>query len=827
MPSVENDLYDTYLSEKNEIDNIDDILSQTLKIFNDFYDNDTAWPYEIRHDENDGKAKRPNRFSFSTTIMILHSIAASLGKLKGSHIAFGIDRNSCIFKIPKIYKELTEDLLEKYEKSLELIIQKSKLEKKVNKIHVTFDSSNFGINDPFSYSWFLEIFYSHSNGKHSEYKSQLIKDAIGMLERSIKSLEKGDKGFLIWRNKKELKHYESLRHSFPLLRAINVLLVLYKNEENEVKSLFENNIEKLSQHCLSCIYRHLSLKDIEHGDFDVAELVLSLEAYLLLTQQSKININKNMLDRIFNIIEESQKTSTYWRPLKPFVKTKSGFVLLPLSIEITNSLLRICHIIRESYLQEDYFTPYVHIFRKYTTWLLTRVEKNHTSHSSDQKQFTGWHSENVLETGVVHPWDTSQVVLFLLQYRASLKEHIAKKSLEETNLYSYKISRKKHNKSSSPIDAMQYWIDNWQDTEPLSSLTEESSYCVLKRIGEKYIKPRLENNDGEDPFYSMLLYGPPGTGKTAIAEEIAKSLQWNFINITPSNFIKKGESEVENRANNIFTALLEQNNCVILFDEIDRLILDRDSGDYHKQSDIFQFMTPSMLVKFKKLRDKNNSIFIIATNYEERIDPAIKRVGRIDENFLIVPPDSAQRWNIIKKILASEKNQELKSIYDRINKDDIITTIERTCLYKFGELKKLTNDVMNEFAKNEITKTALVSCFDSAEIPPPELTLSKYKNLIFKNNRKNNNITSNQKPYEEYLILFYLKYIDVHNESSQDRTDVVNFQKVVKGICNNKTPKIERDFKDSIKPVIKDNYIINKLYTFYNNIPSDGNGQNK
>ncbi len=40
--------------------------------------------------------------------------------------------------------------------------------------------------------------------------------------------------------------------------------------------------------------------------------------------------------------------------------------------------------------------------------------------------------------------------------------------------------------------------------------------------------------------------------------------------------------------------------CVILFDEIDRLILDRDSKAYSEQSDVFQFMTPSMLIKIQE-----------------------------------------------------------------------------------------------------------------------------------------------------------------------------------------------------------------------------------
>ena len=70
---------------------------------------------------------------------------------------------------------------------------------------------------------------------------------------------------------------------------------------------------------------------------------------------------------------------------------------------------------------------------------------------------------------------------------------------------------------------------------------------------------------------------------------------------------------------------------------------------------MFQFMTPSMLVKIKDLRTKEKSIFIIATNYEERIDSAIKRSGRIDLKYLINPPNLIQRKAILVELLVDAK----------------------------------------------------------------------------------------------------------------------------------------------------------------------------
>jgi SpoVK/Ycf46/Vps4 family AAA+-type ATPase len=58
-----------------------------------------------------------------------------------------------------------------------------------------------------------------------------------------------------------------------------------------------------------------------------------------------------------------------------------------------------------------------------------------------------------------------------------------------------------------------------------------------------------------------------------------------------------------------------------------------------------------MLTKINDLRKAARSIFIIATNYENRIDPAIKRPGRIDKKYLLLQPDLAKRREILEQSL--------------------------------------------------------------------------------------------------------------------------------------------------------------------------------
>ena len=61
-----------------------------------------------------------------------------------------------------------------------------------------------------------------------------------------------------------------------------------------------------------------------------------------------------------------------------------------------------------------------------------------------------------------------------------------------------------------------------------------------------------------------------------------------------------------------------------------------------------------MLTKLNNLRRKQRVIFILATNYAHRIDPAIRRKGRIDENYLLLPPDETVREEMLRAILSKE-----------------------------------------------------------------------------------------------------------------------------------------------------------------------------
>lgn len=348
--------------------------------------------------------------------------------------------------------------------------------------------------------------------------------------------------------------------------------------------------------------------------------------------------------------------------------------MLPLSVEGANSLLNSVEIMDGNKLYDTFAAIAVPMFRRFWQWLRARKVEINVEINEQEKTCIGWHSEHVNEAGVIHLWDTSQVVEFLLAFRKLLQRHIARETLV---LSGVKIDEPK---------AFESWEKISGEFEPLAD--EDISPRVFDHVFTDFVEPWSDRAPSKN--HSMLLYGPPGTGKTTIASSIANALRFRLITVTVSDFLGAGGALVEARAKAIFQMLEAQSDCVILFDELDAFLLDRDSDHYRRQDTLFQFLTPGMLTKINDLRDAKRSIFIIATNYANRIDPAIKRPGRIDQKYLLLTPDLEKRKSIILEALRKQFTNE-KADAD-----------ERAILEAVGKRFKIEPADVNEMAKASV-----------------------------------------------------------------------------------------------------------------------------
>jgi ATPase family protein associated with various cellular activities (AAA) len=173
---------------------------------------------------------------------------------------------------------------------------------------------------------------------------------------------------------------------------------------------------------------------------------------------------------------------------------------------------------------------------------------------SSGKPYCGWHSENVVDPDQIHLWLTSEVIVFLLTYQLRCHQAIAHSMLKASGLQVKRDTTHQRPREMSPGT---YWKEGperkptkgWLWNEPLMGHPFlDSPYLIYDVILKNYLEPRdPAGQDRGSRAYSMLLYGPPGTGKTTVCEEMAKALGWQFVTVTPSDFLAGGSRGVSAR----------------------------------------------------------------------------------------------------------------------------------------------------------------------------------------------------------------------------------------------------------------------------------------
>lgn len=169
---------------------------------------------------------------------------------------------------------------------------------------------------------------------------------------------------------------------------------------------------------------------------------------------------------------------------------------------------------------------------------------------------------------------------------------------------------------------------------------------VLMRQGGNELEPDSQPIN-EHQARSAILFGPPGASKTTLVRRLADVIGWDYVEIHASHFVAEGLPEVQKTADQIFKQLLELDHAVVLFDEIDELVRERDM-----EKDAFgRFLTTSMLPKLAELWENRKIIYFVATNHINYFDSAIIRSHRFDALILVSPPSFAAKVQRVRELL--------------------------------------------------------------------------------------------------------------------------------------------------------------------------------
>ncbi|XP_051878939.1 ATPase family AAA domain-containing protein 2-like isoform X2 [Pristis pectinata] len=206
--------------------------------------------------------------------------------------------------------------------------------------------------------------------------------------------------------------------------------------------------------------------------------------------------------------------------------------------------------------------------------------------------------------------------------------------------------RMKIGASLADVDPMQ--IDTSVRFSSVGGLT--SHIAALKEmVVFPLLYPEVFERFKIQPPRGCLFYGPPGTGKTLVARALANECSQGDRRV--SFFMRKGADclskwvgESERQLRLLFDQAYLMRPSIIFFDEVDGLAPVRSS----RQDQIHSSIVSTLLALMDGLDSRGEIVVIGATNRLDSIDPALRRPGRFDREFLFGLPDKDAREEILK-----------------------------------------------------------------------------------------------------------------------------------------------------------------------------------
>ncbi|XP_063967828.1 ATPase family AAA domain-containing protein 2-like isoform X2 [Lytechinus pictus] len=165
------------------------------------------------------------------------------------------------------------------------------------------------------------------------------------------------------------------------------------------------------------------------------------------------------------------------------------------------------------------------------------------------------------------------------------------------------------------------------------------------------------------PPRGVLFHGPPGTGKTLVARALANECKQGekrvaFFMRKGADCLSKWVGESERQLRLLFDQAFTMRPSIIFFDEIDGLAPVRSS----RQDQIHSSIVSTLLALMDGLDSRGEIVVIGATNRIDAIDPALRRPGRFDREFLFPLPSLEARTSILN-IHTNQWNPKLATAF--------------------------------------------------------------------------------------------------------------------------------------------------------------------
>ncbi|KFP37469.1 ATPase family AAA domain-containing protein 2, partial [Chlamydotis macqueenii] len=206
--------------------------------------------------------------------------------------------------------------------------------------------------------------------------------------------------------------------------------------------------------------------------------------------------------------------------------------------------------------------------------------------------------------------------------------------------------RMKIGASLADVDPMQ--IDSSVRFDSVGGLSDHIS-ALKEMVIFPLLYPEVFERFKIQPPRGCLFHGPPGTGKTLVARALANECSQGgrriaFFMRKGADCLSKWVGESERQLRLLFDQAYQMRPSVIFFDEIDGLAPVRSS----KQDQIHSSIVSTLLALMDGLDSRGEIVVIGATNRLDSVDPALRRPGRFDREFLFSLPNKEARKEIFK-----------------------------------------------------------------------------------------------------------------------------------------------------------------------------------
>ena len=182
-----------------------------------------------------------------------------------------------------------------------------------------------------------------------------------------------------------------------------------------------------------------------------------------------------------------------------------------------------------------------------------------------------------------------------------------------------------------------------------------------KRLYTAIVKPwsyHINHKDSSSPSSigitkpsGVLFHGPSGNGKSRAAICLASSIGLHCVKVKASEVFNQWLGGSEANLRSIFSRARAASPCILFFDELDALAMNRESQNSDAMSGVQSRILTTLLNEMDGISNvggQQDILVVAATNRLDSIDAALLRPGRLEEHVLLSYPSSESICEILQ-----------------------------------------------------------------------------------------------------------------------------------------------------------------------------------